>query len=105
MRAAHTMDIDTFQFLACGRAVLSMKKSLVRHQLAGPGIFATIRSGRCIVAGYYYCSLLYADVSSLQNLPFTYVEHFMEVPSKKVKIFANHLREKVLDRNSVDSDM
>lgn len=57
-----TMNVDNLLFIECGRAGMTLKKSLVRHQKANRGIFYARPIGQGIEAGYFYSSLEYADV-------------------------------------------
>lgn len=64
----NTVDVQALPFLDCGRLSLTLKKSLISHQQAGPGIFPTRRFGQSMLEG---CSVVLWNTltSVLERVP------------------------------------
>lgn len=95
------MNVDTLQSVECGRAPVALEKSLIRHWLAGLGVFAARPFRHCIVVGYCFGSFVYLDLCRRQNITLTYAEWSMVGTEEKFQIKANHLHERVVHWDNV----
>lgn len=87
------------------KAGATFKKSLIRYLHAVLGIFVRRPFEQGMVVGYYYGTLIYIDLCRRLNTMLTYGKQSMQAPRGKFQIWANHILEKVLDRDIVEHEV
>lgn len=96
------MYVDNLQSLDCGRAAVTLQKSLVRLLLCSLGNFAPRPLGQGTIVGYCCGSLVFANLCSSQSYNINMCDGFMEATTKTSLISATKNFERVEDRSIVE---
>lgn len=97
----YDIDVDRLQTLDSSVQGLTKEKSKIPHLDAAIALFASRKIGKCEMDGYYYCSLVYTDLTNERHNTKTYGKA-MKVTAKTFWKWENELLQKIMDKDGVE---
>ena len=97
IQRANSMDVKAVLSYECSVLHLQLRKSLIKHPLAGLGLFTmkSVAKGACI--GYYYGTLVYGDLGTNRRLLKRYGTGILSITSEDYDKWANQLGHEFTD--------